>query len=143
MMLKSGILMLLGTLSANAAFATIQMQAPDACPKISLIKSEGVSMAYQLPPKNYFFAFQESSYDTNHTWYFAIGFFETDSMDVALSKGNSALNKLSEPSKPYYDKEGYWVCSYNVVGTDLAAVAFYADQPISPLQTKHLLRKIR
>jgi hypothetical protein len=141
MTLKFRFLSLITTLAVvGSCFASGGKNAPSSCPSVSAIQSEQVSMALRLTPNTYF-AFHQSDYNTDKTWYFAIGFFEVDTEEAAITGGNSALKNLSGYPHPFFDGEEYWVCHYNA-GPDLAAIAFYSDMVHTPLQAKQFLHRL-
>ena len=96
-------------------------------------------MAYQLMP-SVFFAYQVSSYNTEQSWIFALGYFTTDSDESAIADGNKVLSNLAGSPVPEYDKEGYWFCKFEL-GTEYTALAFNSANLLSPMQVKQYFQK--
>ncbi|KTC87147.1 MULTISPECIES: DUF4949 domain-containing protein [Legionella] len=126
MKLKAKLLSLISALvMTSSAFAAFEDQGPKACPSVSAIKAEGVSMALEFFPK-IFLTYQFSDYGTSHNWFFAVGFFKQEKESDAIAEGKKSLVKLTGSPKPLLNEEGYWLCDYEI-GEKLAAVAIYAD----------------
>lgn len=141
MMLRSRVFTFLGALaiasSSYTAFANIP---PGTCPEVSSIKSEGLSLAYELMPK-VFFAYQISKYNTELSWVFAIGYFKSDTEELAVIDGNKTLVNLAGTPLPEYDKEGYWLCKYDL-GTGYTALAIHTETTPGPNQLKRFFHNI-
>lgn len=126
MKLNAKLLSLIGALvMTSSAFASFGNLSPKACPNVSAIQAEGVSMALELFPRM-FLTYQFSDYGTPHNWFFAVGFFKQEKEADAITEGKKSLSSLTGNPKPLLNEEGYWLCDYDI-GNNLAAVAIYAD----------------
>lgn len=141
MRLKSKLLILATTLAlANSVSASHGKIPPSNCPTVSAIQREKLSILLQLPSRGYF-GLQKNSYDTDYLWYFAIGFFNTETEDEAFNSSLDALATVSGHPSPIFDEEGYWFCYYNA-SPGLYAIAFYQDLIGAPLRVKYLFSKL-
>lgn len=117
-------------LFANSLFA---LEHPSHCPSTQAIKSEGLTIAYQLI-NLYFGAYQFSQYDTDKTWLFGLGLVKSSNQSDALVQGNKLLTKLSGRPVPELDHAQNWACYYRVGDNKYEAVAIQTDFVDTPIE---------
>lgn len=138
MMFKTKLATLVGALTlATSAFAA--HQAPEACPSVSAIQNEGLSMSIEVMQDMYL-AYNLSRYNTESNWVFVIGIINAESDDEALDEGNENLSTLTGAPTPE-EEDGSYICEYDTGSQDLAAFAIQADDMVSPLKMTHYFKK--
>lgn len=125
-----------GLILAGFSFAGQQFE----CPRIDVIKSEGLTMSEQVL-KNLYFTFHLSQYSTHSVWAFVIAPIEGDSEELALVTGNELLNSMTSRGVPVMDEEGVMVCEYASGQEGVMAAAAKADGLLSTMKLRNLLLK--
>ncbi|WP_133130185.1 DUF4949 domain-containing protein [Legionella yabuuchiae] len=140
MKLKTALTTFIGCLAISVSAHAIPFKNPLVCPKVEDIKAGGVVMGYQLFA-DFYFAINQSRYNTDHNWVFGIGLIDADNEDDALVKGAALLSKLTGNPLPSKLDGDEWGCMYNKIDNQYMAVAVVADDATSPLKLKSFFKK--
>lgn len=138
-MLKSKLAVFLSSaILAGSVFASAESR-PEACPSIAVIQAEGITMGYEIMTDLYA-GISSSHFDTPENWIFTIGPLNVVSEVEAIAQGNQYLPTVSGNPMPK-EHDGVWYCRYESGASEYQAMAFQADEPISPSKFKHYLNK--
>lgn len=141
MMFKSKLATVVGALVlAGSSFA--MHGAPEACPSIASVQSEGMTMAAEIL-ENLYLTYNISHFDTPYDWVFVMGPVHADADDEALEESNEVLTTVSGNPSPEQEGDDSWICQYDTHSQDIAAFALLTDEAISPLKLSQHLRRNR
>ena len=117
---------------------TFAKELPSQCPDVNAIKAEGLS-AVELITDNYYFAYQQSNYNTETDWIFLIGIIEGDDEGQVLEDANNLLTGLSGNPSPE-EEDDVVGCLYDLDDEHMA-IAVTGDSMLSPRQARRFFRK--